>query len=106
VEQDKHLKLQRYEIFIDKMQRLYKSEVRFAKKQEHKFTVQRNALVYSLTPLKEILKAYNELTQRGFNSEATVETLKNISAVVRARGFKGRVQTDYSAAELDHSWRM
>ena len=37
VEADKHLKLQRYEIFIDKMQRLYKSELRFAKKQEHKF---------------------------------------------------------------------
>lgn len=31
------MKLQRYEIFIDKMQRLYKSEVRFAKKQEAKF---------------------------------------------------------------------
>lgn len=90
VEQDKHLKLQRYEIFIDKMQRLYKSEVRYAKKQEGKFQLQRNAIVYSMTPLKEILKAYNELTQRGFNSEATVETLRNISAVIRARGFRGR----------------
>ena len=75
VEQDKHLKLQRYEIFIDKMQRLYMSEMRFAKKQEDKFLQQRNAIVYTMTPLKEILKAYNELTQRGFNSEATVETL-------------------------------
>lgn len=28
-EVDKHVRLQRYEIFIDKMQRLYKSEVRF-----------------------------------------------------------------------------
>ena len=37
VEANKHLKLQRYEIFIDKMQRLYKSELRFAKKQEQKF---------------------------------------------------------------------
>ena len=88
------------------MQRLYKSEVRFAKKQESKFQYQRNAIVYALTPLKEILKAYNELTQRGFNSEATVETLKNISAVLRARGYKGRVQGDYSTTELDHSWRM
>ena len=75
MEQDKHLKLQRYEIFIDKMQRLYMSEMRFAKKQEDKFLQQRNAIVYTMTPLKEILKAYNELTQRGFNSEATVETL-------------------------------
>jgi hypothetical protein len=30
VEENKHLKLQRYEIFIDKMQRLYKSEIRQA----------------------------------------------------------------------------
>jgi hypothetical protein len=57
------------------MQRLYMSEMRFAKKQEDKFLQQRNAIVYTMTPLKEILKAYNELTQRGFNSEATVETL-------------------------------
>ena len=57
------------------MQRLYKSEMRFTKKQEDNFQQQRNAIVYTMTPLKEILKAYNELTQRGFNSEATVETL-------------------------------
>jgi len=36
VEKDKHVKVQRYEIFIDKMQKLYKSEVRFAKKQGQK----------------------------------------------------------------------
>ena len=58
-----------------------------------------------MTPLKEILKAYNELTQRGFNSEATVETLGNIAGVLRSRGFKGRVHGDYSSYELDHSWR-
>jgi hypothetical protein len=59
-----------------------------------------------MNPLKEILKAYNDLSQRGFNSEATVETLKNLGAVMRARGFKGRVKGDYSASEMDHSWRM
>jgi hypothetical protein len=37
VEESKHLKLQRYEIFIDKMQRLYKSELRFSQKQQKKF---------------------------------------------------------------------
>lgn len=36
VEKDKQVKVQRYEIFIDKMQKLYKSEVRFAKKQGQK----------------------------------------------------------------------
>jgi hypothetical protein len=37
VEQDKHLKLQRYEIFIDKMQRLYKSEGRFSRRMNKRF---------------------------------------------------------------------
>ncbi len=37
VEKDKYLKLQRYEIFIDKMQRLYKYEIRFRTKMEKKF---------------------------------------------------------------------
>lgn len=88
------------------MQRLYKSELRFAKKQKKRFQVQKNAVLYSLHPLKEILKAYNDLTSRGFNSEATVETLKNIAGVLRARGYKGRPRGDYSANELDQSWRM
>ena len=57
--------------------------------------------MFSLTPLKEVLRAYNELTNRGFNSEATVETLVNISKVIRGRGFTGRVHGDYSLPELD-----
>ena len=62
--------------------------------------------MYSLNPLKEILKAYNDLTTRGFNSEATVETLKNIANVLRSRGYKGRARGDYNTNELDQSWRM
>ena len=62
--------------------------------------------MYSLTPLKDILRYYNDLTNRGFNSEATVETLSNIGTAMRARGYKGRVHGDYSAVELDQSWRM
>ncbi len=62
--------------------------------------------MFSQNPLKEVLKNYNELTIRGFNSEATVETLNNIGKVFRARGYKGRVYGDYNAAELDQSWRM
>jgi hypothetical protein len=101
VEKDKYMKLQRYEVFIDKMQRLYKSELRFSQKQKKKFQAQRNSVLYSLTPLKDILRYYNELTNRGFNSEATVETLANIGTAMRARGYKGRVHGDYSAVELD-----
>jgi len=41
--------------------------------------MQKNAILYSLTPLKDILRGYNELTHRGFNSEATVNTLIHLS---------------------------
>lgn len=101
VEADKHVKLQRYEVFIDKMQRLYKSELRTAQRQKKKLQVQKNAILYSLTPLKEILRMYNDLTHKGFNSEAAVQTLQNLGNALRARGYKGRVMGDYSAAELD-----
>lgn len=106
VEKDKHLKLQRYEIFIDKMQKLYKSEVRFTKKQSQKLQLQKNAILFSLTPLKDILKYYNDLAHRGFNSETAAKTLRHLEAAMRARGFKGRPHTDYSSSELDQSWRM
>ena len=32
--------------------------------------------------------------------------MKNISNALRARGYKGRAQGDYSVPELDQSWRM
>lgn len=109
VEPDRHRKLQRYEIFIDKMQRLFLSEMRYQRKQEAKLRLQENAIVYSLTPLKDIMIAYNELSNTprgGFNSEAVVATLQNLGKAIRARGYKGRPQGDYSITELDHSWRM
>ena len=75
--------------------------MRFRKKQTKKLQQQKNATTYSLTPLKAILRTYNELTIRGFNPEATVETLSNVAKAIRARGFNARVQGDYSLAELD-----
>lgn len=53
--------------------------------------------------------AYNELANTprgGFNSEAVVATLQNLSKALRARGWKGRPQGDYTITELDQSWRM
>ncbi len=88
------------------MQKLYKSEVRFSHKQAKKLQLQKNAILFSQTPLKDILKYYNDLAHRGFNSETAAKTLSHLEKALRARGFKGRVQTDYSATELDQSWRM
>lgn len=101
VEENKFLKLQRYETFIGKMSQLYKSEIRFRQRQNNKLNFQKNAALYSFTPLKDILRTYNELTVRGFNSELTTKTLKNLSAALRARGYRPRVMNDYSISEMD-----
>jgi hypothetical protein len=107
VQQDKHLKLQRYEIFIDKMQRLYKSEMRYQNKVNDRLRQQENAVVFALTPLKEILATYVELSnQRGFNQQAAIATLNNLGKAVRARGLKAHSQGDYTVNQMDQSWRM
>jgi len=49
------------------------------------------APLYSQTPLKDILRSYNEMTSRGFNSELVTFTLKNVEKALRARGFRPRV---------------
>jgi hypothetical protein len=106
---DRHRKLQRYEIFIDKMIRLYKSEMRLQSKLQAKLRTQQNAIVYSQTPLKDILMTYNELVNKptgGFSQEAVAATLENLAKTLRARGWKGRPHGDYSTEELDQSWRM
>jgi hypothetical protein len=59
-----------------------------------------------LTPLKDILRNYNELTVRGLDTDVMTSSLDNVLKAVRARGFKGRPMNDYSIDELDHSWRM
>ncbi len=82
------------------MHALYKSEIRFQKKQSKKLRYQRNAALYSYIPLKDILRTYNEMTVRGFNSELITSTLKNVSAALRARGYRARVMNDYSIPEL------
>lgn len=83
------------------MDAVYKSELRFKKRQKKELAKHRNATLYSLTPLKEILKSYNELTSRGFSSELVTETLKSIERALRARGYRARVMGDYSITELE-----
>ena len=59
------------------------------------------APLYSQTPLKDILRVYNEMTKRGFNSELVATTLKNVEQALRARGFRPRVMQDYTHEELE-----
>lgn len=49
-----------------------------------------NAHVYSATPLKDILRHYNDLSSRGFNGELVTGTLELLKQAIRGRGNKGR----------------
>jgi hypothetical protein len=86
IEPDMYLKLQRYEIFINKMDQLYRNELRFKRKLNKKYSEMRLASVYSLQPLKDILRHYNELSARGFNSEVVANSLQLLLQAVRGRG--------------------
>lgn len=75
VEENKFQNQQMYEIFISKMDKLYKSHLRFNKKLKDKLRAQTLAGAYSSQPLKEILRSYNDMTTQGFNGELASKTL-------------------------------
>ena len=78
------------------------------RKRDKKFNQMIMASTYSSTPLKEILKKYNELCTRGFDSYSMATTLEILAQACQSRGNKPRVMNDYSlnTGELDQSWRM
>ncbi|CDW84758.1 UNKNOWN [Stylonychia lemnae] len=103
---DMYQRQQMYEIFIQKMDAVYKSELRYQKRLKKEVEKHIKAPLYSLSPLKDILRSYNKLTARGFNSELLTQTLRSLDQAQRARGFRGRYMNDYSQDEFEQSWRM
>lgn len=91
---------------MNKMEQLYRNEMRFKKKQAKKFNQMQSAHVISMQPVRDILGYYNELSVRGFDSTSIIGSLKQLNKALRGRGNKGRVMNDYSHAELDQSWKM
>ena len=65
-----------------------------------------NSHVYSKTPLKDVLRVYNESTSRGFDGNSLVRTLDLLDKAIRGRGNIGKEMTDYGLYEMDQSWRM
>lgn len=72
--------------FINKMEQLYRTEMRFKKKQSKKFKQMQQAHVFSQEPLKDILRFYNELSIRGFESSSIIGALENVSKSFHGRG--------------------
>jgi hypothetical protein len=93
-------------MFLTKMDQLYKNEVNFLRKRDKKIAKITMAPTYYDTPLKEILKGYNELTTRGFDGDSMAACLKAAVKQFEGRGFKPRTMNDYTTNGMDNSWRM
>ena len=103
---NKFAKEQRYEIFINKMTQLYRSERRFQAKCRRAFRKMDASLLTSTQPVKSLLSEYNKLSERGFSGDVLATSLERLDQLILARGNQPRVYADLSVPEMDQSWRM
>mmetsp|Transcript_31265 Transcript_31265/g.47848 ORF Transcript_31265/g.47848 Transcript_31265/m.47848 type:complete len:320 (+) Transcript_31265:247-1206(+) len=106
LEEDKYVKMQRYDIFITKMEQLARSEKRWKMEERRAMFRMQSAFMTSSSPLKEILYHYNQASEKGFNASLLATTLDQIKMALRGKGTFGRAYDDYTLRELDISWRM
>ena len=106
VEEDKYIKMQRYQIFIAKMEQLAGAEKRWRRDEKRAISKMQMAFMNSQQPLKDILFYYNKAAVKGFDSSLVSKTLEQIKLALRARGNQPRVYDDYTTREFDMSWRM
>ena len=106
VEEDKFVKMQRYDIFISKMEQLARAEKKWKREEKHALFKMQSAFVNSQKPLKDLLFYYNKASVRGFDSSLVSKTLHQINLTLKARGNLPRAYDDYTTREFDQSWRM
>ena len=94
-------KKQRYEIFVDKMLQLYKSEKRLSFKRNQAYDRMRLAPVQSMKPIKSILGEYAKITTSGFSCQVLAESLKRLNQVTAALGNHPVKTDDYSISDMD-----
>ena len=66
---------QRYQIFVEKMHQLYKSERRLEAKRKKALAAMELAPVQSMKPLKTVLSEYAKVSTAGFSCEVLAESL-------------------------------
>lgn len=106
VEEDKFIKMQRYDIFISKMEQLAAAEKRKGVQERKTMDQMKMGYMMSQKPLKDLLFHYNKAAVKGFDSSLISKTLEQIKLTMRARGNQPRPFDDYSTREFDQSWRM
>lgn len=86
VPEDKFLKMQRYNIFIAKMEQLERAEKRWRRQEKKSVLQMQSAYMNSGKPLKDLLLHYNKAAVKGFDSSLVFNTLRQIMMTLRARG--------------------
>ena len=99
-------KEQRFQVFIEKMSQLQKSEKQQDRKRRAALARMKTSLLMSMAPLKTCLSEYSKMTARGFDCYLLANSLRMVNQAVTARGNKPKLYTDYAIHELDTSWRM
>jgi len=106
VQEDKYIKMQRYAIFISKMEQLARVEKRQEMNERRAEMSMQSAFMNSRNPIKDILYHYNKAATKGFDASLVNTTLNQLNQSFKGRGNKPRVYDDYSTREFDQSWRM
>lgn len=88
------------------MNDLYRNEMKFKRKLKLKLKEMLSASSYSDQALKEILKNYNTLSHRGFDSNMINKSLHIILQTLLSRGNYPKILSDYSFGEMEESWRF
>ena len=76
VEEDQFQKMQRYDIFISKMEQLKRAEKRWARQERKAVDQMQAAYMNSGKPLKDLLHYYNKAAVKGFESSLVSNTLE------------------------------
>ena len=75
VQENQFLKMQRYNIFIHKMEELQKAEMRRDAMMDEALLNMESAHMTSRNPLKDILYHYQKACKKGFDSQLVSNTL-------------------------------
>lgn len=106
VEEDKFIKMQRYDIFISKMEQLAAWERNRQRRINKTLRSMDSAFVTSDKPYKDTLYFFNKGIQKGSDIEMFEVGFQKLKQTKNGKGNIDRPFEDYGLRELDISWRM
>ena len=102
----KYIKGLRFKKFVEKMEYIYLSELRWQRKLDKLKAAVSAGIFVAKNPLHEALRAYQKNNSAGFSSENLATCIQTLSDVFKCRGTKPKPYYDYTRTELISSWQM